>query len=161
MEEKKVITVANVSTCTAYELRQELVRRKAFDLNEDKVNFRSLLQRLMTELVKEEEIKAATQLTEQEAIAAIKRDEAKRERERKKTEALERSKLRQADPAYLEAKKKTTIQSVSAIEALGDAAKDEPMTSQTEADTTIELEREQVDVFRSYQSKSRNKIFVK
>jgi len=46
-----MITSANAGTCTPFQLRQELVKRNCFDLDEEKVCHRTLLQRLMVELV--------------------------------------------------------------------------------------------------------------
>jgi hypothetical protein len=42
-EQSKIITIENAGLCSAYELRQELIRRKAFDLEESKVNHRYML----------------------------------------------------------------------------------------------------------------------
>ena len=47
------ITVHNASVLSAYDIRQELNRRNAFDFQDsDTVNFRTMLKRLMVELVK-------------------------------------------------------------------------------------------------------------
>eukprot|EP01031_Cornospumella_fuschlensis_P032231 gene32231-38984_t len=154
----KIITVENAGNCTAYELRQELVKRGAFDLEEDKVNFRSLLQRLMVELVKDEEKLAAEKFAAQEALALAKREEAKKERERKKAEALERSKQRQANPEYLEVRKQANaeLEQRSKVHVVAEeAAAEEEKEEEEERDNTP------VDPFRIVNTKTRNKIFVK
>eukprot|EP00981_Chlorochromonas_danica_P002680 scaffold525_cov170-Ochromonas_danica.AAC.4 len=166
----KVITVANAGSCSAYELRQELIRREAFDLEEEKVNFRSLLQRLMVELVKDEEALQAQRLKEQEESAAAKREEAKKERERKKAEALERSRQRQADPAYLQSRQTaSTLASgsstpvIAAVGVVDEVKKDDSVTEEGKGsgEDRQKGEEEEEDVFRAYKSKSRNKVYVK
>lgn len=97
----KVITSDNISTLTTYELRQELNRRNAMDIPEKKINYKSLLQRLLVEVLKDEAAavkeKEDNRLAQEEAA----RKEALRLREIKKQEAIERSKQRQAaNPAY-------------------------------------------------------------
>lgn len=52
----QVISTRNVDRLTTFELRQELVRRGALDIEDSKVNHRSLLQRLVVELVKDERV---------------------------------------------------------------------------------------------------------
>ena len=48
------ITSRNAGTLSTYELRQELIRRNALDIEESKINHRNMLERLMVELVREE-----------------------------------------------------------------------------------------------------------
>mmetsp|Transcript_2576 Transcript_2576/g.4534 ORF Transcript_2576/g.4534 Transcript_2576/m.4534 type:complete len:174 (-) Transcript_2576:92-613(-) len=167
----KVITIKNASTCNAYELRQELLRRNAFDLDENTVNFRSMLQRLMVELVAEEkaqtEQKTETLCNEANAV----RDAAKTEREKKKQEALERSKQRQADASYFarraesneEAKSKKAAQEAQALatalereEAEGGQSSD-PFSEDQDG---VENDDDD-DPFRTVPKKGRQKIFVK
>ena len=52
--DSKLINVENVSKCSIYELRQELLKRNAFDLEESQINYKNLLQRLIQELLKDE-----------------------------------------------------------------------------------------------------------
>jgi hypothetical protein len=54
LENSEKITAKNAHRCTPYQLRQELLRRDALDLEEEKCNYNTMLQRLMIELVKEE-----------------------------------------------------------------------------------------------------------
>eukprot|EP01041_Mallomonas_annulata_P014454 gene14454-30762_t len=93
--------------------RQELVRRDAFDFkDEDNVNYRSMLERLIKELVKdrEREIEIKDLALEQERTVA--RDLAKQQREAKKREAIEKSRARQADPEYF---KKITAANIEPV----------------------------------------------
>jgi hypothetical protein len=183
----KVITVQNAGTCTAYELRcdlltspctkmslmvlcvvyrlfyrQELVRRGAFDLEEDKVNFKSLLQRLMVELVAEERTNTETKTKAVTDETAAKLEAAKQERDRKKQEALERSRQRQADPEYFRrrseqneeaaaARAKTASESATAGTAIEPADEEEQQSEESHND----------DPFRTYKSKGKSKVFVK
>lgn len=153
---EKVITIQNAGLCTAYELRQELNRRNAFDLDENKVNFKSLLQRLMVELVKDEAQKDAEKIESTTMAATAARDAAKAERERKKAEALERSRQRQANPDYFAKKGEANVEGAVLREK-----------SREEASVATEVEEETVDEpvnddpFRTYTSKSKNKIFVR
>jgi uncharacterized protein YdiU (UPF0061 family) len=144
--------------------RQELVRRGAFDLDEDKVNFKAMLQRLMTELVAEESREAELKTKAADEAVAAKFEAAKQERERKKQEALERSRQRQADPEYfkkrteeneaLAAKEKARVEAVAALEAQQSVQEDEGEGSDGESGDAN-------DPFRTYKSKGRSKVFVK
>ena len=48
------IDTSTVGQLTTYELRQELLRRDALDIEESRINHRTMLERLIVELVKEE-----------------------------------------------------------------------------------------------------------
>ena len=99
----------NVSRLTTYDLRQELVRRGKLDIPEDEINHKSMLQRLI-QILLEDEQKAVDEkeaLLEAERMAQF--NATKAERERKKLEAIERSKQRQQNPAYFEALIETNI----------------------------------------------------
>lgn len=50
---EKEISSRTVSKLTTFELRQELVKRNALDIPEGSINYKTMLARLMTELVKE------------------------------------------------------------------------------------------------------------
>ena len=99
------ITSENVSKLTTFELRQELVRRNCLDLDEEAINHNSMMKRLVQELVKDEARITEERTTSAVDIAKRARDEAKALREVKKQEAIERSKARQAQKDYFEAKK--------------------------------------------------------
>lgn len=108
--ERKEITLHNAAQCTPYELRyfivvfvtvrvidavyhffrQELTQRGAMDIAEDKINFKTLLQRMMVELVKDEEKNNEKRLIDLEQKRSEERDRLKEEREKRKQEALER-----------------------------------------------------------------------
>lgn len=153
--------VTDLSLCVPYQHRQELVKRGAFDLDEDKVNFKSLLQRLMVELVAEESRNTEQRTKAVVDDAAAKMELAKQERERKKLEALERSKQRQADPEYFKRRTEQNEQAAAAREkAKEEAAALETVTAE---DSTNEPEGEDAadDPFRSYKNKGRSKVFVK
>ena len=72
------------------------------DIPEDQINHKTMLRRLM-QLLLEDEKEAASTTTEQvQATTQDKMSAAKAERERKKQEAIERSKARQKDPNYFQ-----------------------------------------------------------
>lgn len=159
-----MITIENAGSCTAFDLRQELVRRGAFDFkSEDQVNFRSLLQRMMTELVKDKQQTDEERSSRALSSATVQRDAAKEEREKKKLEAIERSKQRQQAKGYFDqrveanttaknaAEEKLKNQQVTAVESTDDATFDE---EEDEAE-------EEIDPFRSFTSKSKNKLFIR
>lgn len=162
-EISKVITVDNAGYCTAYELRQELVRRKALDIEESNINFRTMLQRLMIELVKEDNRKQDNCVEKAVIDMQVQREKAKAEREEKKRIALEKSRERQlADPEYF---KKRAEENVAA--AMKKEAEVASSASSMADHVDAETDDNGMDVimpndpFRSYATKSRSKIFVK
>lgn len=163
-EEEKVITIENAGYCTAYELRQELIRRDAFDFQDpDKVNFKILLQRLMVELVKDKQARDNEKATKAVEENVQKIDSAKEERERKKSEALERSKARQQNnPDYFKKRLEDNEKGKLDLEQ-----KKKELAEVGEATTVEEEEQEEEDPFknddpfRSYQPNSRSKIFIR
>lgn len=123
-------------------------RRGAFDFKDgDEVNFRTMLQRLMVELVREED-EASQQRGQQKQAAVLSAvEEAKRLRELKKQEALERSRQRQANPAYFQQRADLNVPPPKALVAADEVEEDsEEHTSD--------------DPFRSYKSSARPKVFV-
>ena len=108
----------------------------------------------MVELVKDEE-KAAQQRGEEkreQTLSAV--DEAKRLREQKKLEALERSRQRQANPEYFKQKaelNQAPKPKLVAVEAAEDVEEEEEGPEEPQDD----------DPFRSYKPKGRSKVFVK
>ena len=96
----KVINSKNVGSLTTFEIRQELDRRQCMDIPDKEINHRSLLQRLVKELVMEEEINYNNEIANKEKQRLEELEKAKAEREKKKAEALERSRRRQQDPNY-------------------------------------------------------------
>lgn len=136
------------------------------DLDETKVaiNFRSLLQRLMVELVAEENKLHENKVESAVNEANTAREAAKAEREKRKLEALERSKQRQANPEYF------AQRSSANAEAAARKAEKEKRDAELEVVSADEEEEEggggsanvhDDDPFRSYVSKSKNKIFVR
>jgi hypothetical protein len=136
--------------------RNELNRRGAFDFQEgDTINYRTMLQRLMVELVKDEEVVAAEKALEQTQRLETEIEKSKRIREEKKREALERSKQRQSDPNYF----------AQRIDANSQATQPKPETLVEQEDPTEEDSQEEDVVasspFDSFPKKGRSKIFVK
>lgn len=128
-------------------------------MDENKVTFKTLLQRLMVELVKDEAEKDNARIEAATTAANEVRDAAKAERERKKAEALERSRQRQANPEYFAQK------GVANTEGVAMKAKKLEEAANVPVETTEEEPADESaisdDPFRSYASKSKNKIFVK
>jgi len=146
-----VITSENVSKLTTFELRQELVRRECLDLDEDKINHNSMLKRLMEELVKDE-----ARVTEERTSAAVdaaqqERDAAKALRDKKKQEAIERSKARQSQKDYFKAKKDANVEPVK--EEVPDSG------ASGEDEEEEEIDGKEIDPFRIGPSKG-SKIHV-
>jgi hypothetical protein len=155
----KVITIENASTCTPYDLRQELLRREAMDIPEGRANYRSLLQRLMVELVKEQDQLNQLRVAEMEAKQKEQRDKLKEKRERRKLEALERfQKRRENDPDYFEKRKESAALS---HDLKNTTIASEEQSQPYEENDVSESAPVDSDPFRSYQPKSRSKIFVK
>jgi len=164
----RVITTANVSKLTTFELRQELVRRGSMDLEESQISHNTLLQRLIQDLVRDE----AAAATEHVAVAVSKaqeeRDAAKALREERKREALERSKARQADPNYFKARAELNVKPSSAsTSAEGGAGGAQGGGEGGGGDVQVleeeeeEAEEEQPDDVFRIGGKKKNKIFVK
>ena len=148
------ITVHNVGSLSAYDIRQELNRRDAFDFkDEDTVNFRTLLKRLMVELVKDEEKKAQTAEQENKVKIETEIEKSKRIREEKKRAAIERSKQRQADPNYFKKMAEKNVQP----EKL-----DTPPTANTSEEEDVNDNTEcSNDPFQSFTPKGRPKIYIR
>ncbi len=117
------------------------------------VNYKTMLQRLMVELVKEEAQAVERRTAEIQQQQASQLDEAKRLRELKKQEALERSRLRQANPDYF--KQKAELNTKPEQNSTEDSA---PVVDEEENNTD---NGSSDDPFRSYKPSSRSKIFVK
>ena len=104
-----VLTSRNCGTLTTFQIRQELVARDALDIPDKEINHRSMLKRLVAELVKQEQVNFE-QATDTEAA---KRDAEmaarKTERDVKKEEAIARSKARQADKEYFKKKQEVCV----------------------------------------------------
>jgi hypothetical protein len=131
-------------------------------LDENNVNFKIMLQRLMVELVAEENAQAEIKTKAVVDDAAAAREAAKQERELKKQEALERSRLRQADPDYF--KKRVELNEDAAkkkADELAAALAQEIAASQQNEEEEVEDDADNNDPFRSITKKSKNKIFVK
>lgn len=147
------ITVHNASVLSAYEIRQELNRREAFDFKDDDVvNFRSMLKRLMVELVKDEENQAVAKEQESKVRTESAMEQSKRIREEKKRAAMERSKQRQADPDYFKKISENNVKVVVESSSEAEAAAAEEVEDVTDVDA---------DPFQTFKPKGRAKIFIR
>jgi hypothetical protein len=140
-----------------------------------------MLQRLMGELVREEACVAERRVESSREAALGAAEEAKRLREERKREALERSRLRQSDPNYFTKKKgndSAGAVGTVAIEAVPSADVSSPSAEKQGADgsrisdgsnsecgadsnQTDDTSDPNFDPFRSYKSNSRPKVYVK
>jgi hypothetical protein len=168
----KVITLENASACSPYELRQELLRRNAFDIDPETANYRTMLQRLMIELVKEDEAKQQERLKQKELEAAEAREKAKQEREARKAEALERSRQRrEADPEYFQRRQQTQSKDLLNVTGAGtesgqqEVKRDGPLVQEINVadddDNQNSSEPKELDPFRAYKPTGRNRVYVK
>ena len=129
------------------------------DIEEDKVNFKSLLQRLMVELVADENAAIEEKTKQIDDQAAAQREKAKQEREQKKAEALERSRQRQADPDYFKKRVEVNEEGVAAKEKAKIEIREMVAEPAQEEESDDEVRND--DPFRTYTKKSKNRIFVK
>jgi hypothetical protein len=137
--------------------RQELLRRGAMDLDERNCNHRTLLQRLMVELVKEDEAAASQALQAKDLENQRRREALKLEREMKKQEAIQRSQLRRKeDPNYFANRNEVPSNGLVVAE-VQIPAEEEEESSVTENQKCSSPN----DVFRSYQETKRSKIYIK
>jgi hypothetical protein len=152
------LTTQNVSSLTTYELRQELVRRNKLDIPENQINHRSMLQRLIVELVAEEDNKVAETTAKAVETTKSQMEAAKALREQKKQEAIERSRQRQAEnPAYFQHRKE--LNEIKKTEKIEEIANDDSKEVDV-VDNDTETATADDDPFRTT-SKHRSKIFVK
>ena len=124
-----------------------------------------MLQRLMVELVAEEAVEAEERTNKalREKMAAD--EELKQERDRKKAEALERSRQRQANPEYFKQKaalnqKPQVVTIDESSTSAGQPAVDDTGAAEENRADESDIAQD-ADPFRSYTSKTRSKIFVK
>lgn len=147
------ITVQNVGSLNTYQIRQELNRRDAMDIPETEINHKSLLRRLIVELMKDENEKSENRASEVSAQRNLEREEALKLRELRKKEAMERSAKRQADKSYFADKVEKNVKP-EPISGIGGGD-----SNAATADVSEEEEvGEDVDPFRLPSSSRRNKI---
>lgn len=118
----------------------------------------------MVELVAEEnaQVEQKTKAIEDEAAAA--RELAKQERDRKKQEALERSKQRQANPDYFKARVETNEEAAASLKekaSLAATLETTELTSESEQNEEEEDGDQDNDPFRTYGKRGKNRVFVK
>lgn len=154
------VTTSNVDKLTTYQLRQELIKRNCLDIPENRINHRSMLERLIHELyrVEQDKINQHTSMKIQEEHEKL--QEAKRIREMKKLEAIERSRQRQASAEYFKVKTelnkigKENMNQVKSNEVIEESDSNDVISDSLEHDDND-------DPFRSYNTKQRSKIYVK
>lgn len=153
--------------------RQELNRRGAFDFKEgDVVNYRSMLKRLMVELVNDEEKLAAEKARVNQENIETEIERSKRIREEKKREALERSKQRQAsDPNYFAKRAEANLNATTKTQpnsssnsnsnSNGSTIEDLSSSNENESENEVEIETITQNPFETFPKKTRSKIYVK
>lgn len=109
------------------------------DIDEDKINHNSMLKRLVEELFKDEAKVTAERTAVAVNTAQHQRDSAKAIREKKKQEAIERSKARQAQKDYFDAKKEANAEPQMTLVG------EEPITAE---DSEEEGKEDEIDPFR-------------
>ena len=152
------INLQNVSKLSTFELRQELVRRNILDIEESQINYKSMLQRLVKELTKEETELMEANLALKSINLKASLDEAKILREQKKQEAIERSRQRTQNSNYFTSKaelNKARIINEDKIKRDEDFEKDVQIFEEGDVD----IPDLNFDPFRT--KKGRSKIFVK
>jgi len=147
------------------------------DLKEEDICFRTLLQRLMTELVSDKGKRDEASCAAAQADTRAKQDLAKEAREARKLLALERSQQRQqADPNYFKKREEANESGKNAAEekrvAKATAAAAAAAAAGVEGSDQLANEEEEeekgeggpiseADPFRSYVDKSRSKIYIR
>lgn len=167
MSEREKLSTRNVGSLTTYDLRQELVRRNVLDIPEESINHRSMLQRLVQELMKDEQKETDTNLVQSELSREEEMIAKKKERERKKQEAIEKSQQRQADANYFRSMRDKNeeameIRKSREMEKRGTTSISELMDQNSSEVNEGEEEEESrpSDPFRICSS-GRNKLFVR
>lgn len=136
------------------------MRRNALDLPDNMINHRSMLERLIKELVKEESEKSNQHTEKVVTDQESQREAARLLREQRKAEALQRSKERQSNPEYFAQKKleqERAIQEKKIAQSLDGENNVEELTSEVENDD----KESSSDPFSIIGKPIRNKIFVK
>jgi len=155
MAEEEPLSTKNVSKLSTYELRQELTRRGKMDLPEEMVSHKSLLCRLITELVADEAAVAERAVALAEKKNSDEREAARLLREQRKAEAIARSEARRNDPTYFKQKQELNVApaQIEEKDANGKIEEDDDGDS----DEVVGND----DPFRSYKAKARPKIMVR
>ena len=147
-----LLSSRNVGRLTTFDLRQELVRRDKLDIPEDEICHKTLLQRLMRDLLEEEQQIVDDRAAVVAAEQMCKLNAAKAERERKKQEALERSKQRTQNSNYF-----ATITDMNKLPAVKDLTTLEELSSTDKSQTE---DMPDSDPFRALKV-SRSRIHIK
>jgi hypothetical protein len=143
-----------------YCYRQELVKRNALDLPEERINHRNMLERLMKEIVTEESIRAQALADAATKDNLLKIEEAKKIREQRKLEALERSRQRQLNPEYFQ--QKASMNEEAKLPKPPTSASDIAEVENHDSEEDAFEQEVDNDPFRSYKtSGQRNKLFVR
>lgn len=121
---------------------------------EERINHRNMLERLIREIVHEESVREQERVNATMTEAALKAQEAKRIRDQRKLEAMERSRLRQLDPNYFQTKASANVEAKTVNPEIAPSSDD---AAEIVEDVSCQ---EEVDPFR-LQKTSRNKLFVR
>ena len=163
------MSTRNVSKLTTFEIRQELNRRGKMDLPEEVITHKTLLQRLIAELVSDEASVAQQAISVADKKNQDEREAARLLREQKKAEALARSEARRAaNPDYFAEKHQLNVKPVRQEGvAGGEGAEGQGQgegggEGDDEDETEIKNDNDEEDnPFRTYKSKARPKIYVR
>lgn len=107
-----VVNLSNVHTLTTYELRQELKQRGTFldDYDEGPVNYQILLQELVHHLKEEtDEMESCRIQYLYHSQQMNLKEKLQMDKERRKADSMERSRLRQTNTQYFANKKKKSL----------------------------------------------------
>jgi len=153
-----VITLENAHLMSPYELRQELTRRGKFDFeNEDHVNFKSMLKKLVKALLEEQQTNEDEVVRENDSLQDDLKEKLLKEKEERKRLAIERSEKRQADKAYFE-NKRLLNESSKVVEEVEDIDNNEEDNEKEEE--IDENEEEVFDPFRMSGTHTNFKVHV-
>jgi len=163
------LSTRNVSKLTTFEIRQELNRRGKMDLPEEVITHKTLLQRLIAELVSDEASVAQQAISVADKKNQDEREAARLLREQKKAEALARSEARRAaNPNYFAEKQQLNVKPVrqegaaGGEEAEGQGQGEGGGKGDDEDEQEIKNDNDEEDnPFRTYKSKARPKIYVR
>jgi len=167
------LSTRNVSKLTTFEIRQELNRRGKMDLPEETITHKTLLQRLIAELVSDEASVAQQAVSVAEKKNQDEREAARFLREQKKAEALARSEARRAaNPNYFAEKQQLNVKPLrqegsaggggEGTEGQGQGQVEGENEDEDEEETENKNDNDEEDnPFRTYKSKARPKIYVR
>lgn len=150
-----MMTVEMASKLNTYELRKELEKRGIMDIPEGEICHRSMLARLVKDIVAQET--AHTQKRTEQLVVKQRSDaeQAKLLREQRKAEALERSRQRQMNGNYFKEKvEKNTI-------VINDS-RSKPEYTNLEVLEEEEMNEKEIDIMDPFrQAKQKSRIHIR